>query len=235
MVKKISAVLMGAVLIILTSIFGSSYSLGVYDVEPLSRESLLRSGIDSCDKLIITAHPDDEILWAGGHLMDGGYYILVLTNGNNEERSSEFRKVLKASGSRGIILSYPDKTFGERDDWSQVRDGITRDIETVLTCKKWKTVTTHNEIGEYRHIHHVMTHDIVGEVFREKLGCSGTELYSFGKYYKKDDLPDDGIERMSDDRIAFKEKLLRIYDSQSRTIGKLSHMNPYENWTLEQQ
>lgn len=66
--------------------------------------------------LMIVAHPDDETIWGGSHLINGNYTVLCITNGNNKKRKKEFMKVMEKTHSKGIILSFPDKTKGKRDN-----------------------------------------------------------------------------------------------------------------------
>ena len=40
--------------------------------------------------LMIVAHPDDEAIWGGSHLMNGNYTVLCITNGNNKKRKKTF-------------------------------------------------------------------------------------------------------------------------------------------------
>ena len=58
--------------------------------------------------LMIVAHPDDETLWGGAHIADGGYLVVCITNGYNATRSAEFQVVTQTSKNEAI-LSYPDK------------------------------------------------------------------------------------------------------------------------------
>ena len=37
--------------------------------------------------LMIVAHPDDETIWGGSHLINGNYTVLCITNGNNKKRN----------------------------------------------------------------------------------------------------------------------------------------------------
>ena len=38
------------------------------------------------ESLMIVAHPDDETIWGGSHLINGNYTVLCITNGNNKKR-----------------------------------------------------------------------------------------------------------------------------------------------------
>lgn len=203
----------------------------IYSVEPLTVRQLESAGISRADKLMIVAHPDDETIWGGGHLKDGGYFVLCITDGRCKKRSEEFMNVLKESGNDGIILEYPDKVLGKRDDWSKVSDGIKSDVQTVMEYKNWGLIVTHNKNGEYGHQHHKLIHGYVTDIYDKNK--YDAPLYCFGKYYKKAKLDVDvknSLTEMSEDRIEFKEKLEELYVSQEEVVEGLSHMNPYEMW-----
>lgn len=209
-----------------------------YNVKALSDKKLSELDLDRVDKLMIVAHPDDELIFGGGHLLDGGYLVLCITNGRNKTRRAEFEEVVKESGNQGIILDYPDKVGGERDDWSHVRDKIFADIEKVITLKDYDMIVTHNEKGEYGHIHHKMTHSLVVDAYEDK--APSAKLYFFGKYHKavtvdkylsgEKPFPDDMKERLSDDVFEKKTELSKHYRSQSKVIEGLWHIAPYENF-----
>lgn len=203
-----------------------------YSVPLISTAQLEKAESSKADKLMIVAHPDDEVLWGGGHLYDGGYLVVCVTGGRNETRAGEFRCVIKASGNECIILDYPDKVNGKRDTWEQVSAGIRSDLEKIMTCKEWNTIAVHNQKGEYGHTHHINLHGYVTEIYdRDNIGG---ELYCFGRYYKKSRIEQvkDGIPKMTEERYNFKEKLAGMYTSQQKTISKLWHMAWYEDWAL---
>lgn len=203
----------------------------VYDVTPLT-EQKIKKPAENAEKLMIVAHPDDEVIWGGGHLMDGGYLIVCITNGRNEFRAKEFMKVVEKSGNTGIILDYPDKVNGRRDDWKQVYDGIYSDVNAIMEYKNWDMIVTHNKDGEYGHLHHKIVHKIVTEIYNKDK--SDVPLYCFGKYFKKRKLPEveKSLTPLNAQQITFKKKLEKLYASQQKTVGKLSHMNNYEMWSL---
>lgn len=201
-----------------------------YDVKPLTDSQIKAADVNNATKLMIVAHPDDEMLWGGGHLMEGGYMVVCVTNGKDKVRSEEFYKVMKESGNEGIILKYPDKVRGRRDDWSRVRSGIVSDIEKIMKYKKWELIVTHNRNGEYGHAHHQMLHSFVTHIYN---GAKiDSPLFCFGKYFKKSMLQEaqNSLTPITAQQLAYKEELERLYKSQSATIEKLSHMNEYEMW-----
>ena len=100
------------------------------------------------ESLMIVAHPDDETIWGGSHLINGNYTVLCITNGNNKKRKKEFMKVMKKTHSKGIILSFPDKTKGKRDNWKSCKKDIQREIQKEIDSKDWDKIVTHNPDGE---------------------------------------------------------------------------------------
>ena len=202
-----------------------------HHVEPLTEETLLTKNLMSCNKLMIVAHPDDDAIWGGAHLKEGGYLVVCITNNRNETRKQEFFDAVDASGNTPLILGYPDKVNGKRDDWDKVYSKITDDISYIMGYKEWDMIVTHNPDGEYGHIHHKMTSEITTKVYNRLKPAA--KLYYFGKYYKASQIDSvkDSLTAISEEDMEFKDKLLEHYESQSETIEKFRHMLPYEEWT----
>lgn len=186
--------------------------------------------LDGYRKVMFVAHPDDELLWGGKHLLEEDYLVVCLTRGNDAVRRAEFESVLESTGDKGLILSYPDKIGRKRSDWKLWREDLEADIATVLRYKDWEVVASHNEKGEYGHPHHKMTHESVKKEY-EKNGCKA-KLYWFGTYYVDDKVPYD-LPEMDKSIYNQKRKVAKLYKSQRQTIRKLYHMLPYEDWTQE--
>ena len=209
-------------------LYRSNVENQVYNVESLTNEQIKEAVSDSTKKLMIVAHPDDEVLWGGGHLMSGDYLVVCITNGRDETRAKEFADVAKASNNDCIILKHPDKVAGKRDNWSKVKSKILKDIESIMTYKKWDEIVTHNSNGEYGHVHHQTLHSLVTEIYdRDNID---SELYCFGKYYRKSkiDSVKDKLVPLSEEEYEFKKKLADIYVSQKSTVDSLWHMSRYE-------
>lgn len=170
---------------------------------------------------MIVAHPDDETIWGGNHLLKGHYLVVCLTNGNNPTRRKEFMKIMKKTHNQGLIFDYPDKTNGKRDSWVHVKGSIEKDVAYLSHKKKWKCVVSHNPLGEYGHIHHRLTSQIVS------IKCSQQNLYYFGKYYKKNHVPEN-LKKIN--QYDAKMKLINDYTSQKKVMRHLNHMMKYENW-----
>lgn len=221
--------LLGAVAVVLL-IFTISILKAIWPflhIKPLETKQLDELGLDKYQKVMIVAHPDDEFIWGGEHLMNDEYFVVCVTRGYDKVRTAEFNKMMEKTKSKGLILSYPDKIGEKRSNWTFFKKKIEKDIETVLTYKKWDEVATHNENGEYGHQHHMMTHQLVTEAF-ENVKCN-SDLYNFGRYYRVEDVPDN-LKSISNADYRRKRKLVFVYKSQMRTMRKMYHMLPHENW-----
>ena len=106
------------------------------------------------ENIMIVAHPDDETLWGGVNLLKDSYFVVCLTNGYNSIRAKEFKELLKFTKNGGIILNYPDVQDKIRDDWSEVKIGILKDLTTIINYKYWKKIVTYGYDGTYGHIQH---------------------------------------------------------------------------------
>lgn len=179
--------------------------------------------LDECQRLMIVAHPDDETIWGGSHLLKGHYLVVCLTNGKNKVRKKEFMKVMKETHNQGIMFDYPDKTEGKRDQWLHVQQDIKKDVQELVHKKDWEMVITHNPLGEYGHIHHRITSQIVS------LQASDENLYYFGKYYKRKKVPTN-LNEITNNDAKEKRKLTNIYASQKKVMKHLNHMMLHENW-----
>ena len=183
--------------------------------------------LDGYDKVMFVAHPDDDLLWGGRHLIEDDYFVVCMTRGNDPVRSAEFQAVMEATGDKYMILSYPDKIGKKRSDWKYWKTDMEADVARILSYKNWKLVASHNTDGEYGHSHHQMTHQIVEKEYQET-GCQA-ELYWFGKCYVNDKVPYD-LEEMPKELYNQKRELAKLYASQRGTVRKMYHMLPYEHW-----
>lgn len=210
----------------------------------LTKQDLDNLNLDSINKVMIVAHPDDETLWGGSHLIDDEYLVVCLTHGWNKTRSADFKKVMSKTNDKSIILSYPDvvnyhvnngKWTYDTDYLTTCTEGISKDIATILSYKNWDEVATHNPDGEYKKFCHKKTSELVTQNYSELL--KGTsKLYYFGRYYgawEKDNIPGPQI---SDGNLEIKKKLVNVYyqSTEKGAVNSFGHMIPYENWILSE-
>ncbi len=199
------------------------------DVSFITKEVLDEMDLSSCTKLMIVAHPDDEVLWGGAEVAQGGYFILCLTNGNNATRKAEFMKVLEQSGNKGMILSYPDTVAGVRSQWKAESPKIAHDLDVLMNYKAWGKVVTHNPAGEYGHIHHKLTNVLVTQMYFKNYQLE--DLYYFEIHYSKKQIEKIGgtLKRVPSDLLNEKLSLFKIYASQKACVDTHSYLAPYEN------
>ena len=196
----------------------------------ITDNTLKINNADNFKNLMIVAHPDDETLWGGANLCKDKYFVVCLTNGHNLKRSTDFRKILDFSNNGGIILDYPDKQDHVQDKWLHVKEGIVKDLKTILNYKHWDKIVTHEPEGPSGHYHHRKISEYVTEITR-KLKIFG-KLYYFGKLYPKGHIPKN-LPRLTEKEIEAKMKLVSLYKSVINDINALwLHMVPYENWIL---
>ncbi len=243
--KKLTLLVIGIILIIAIcfngiKIFGRSsntgrlwYFSGNTEKKIAGLNSIPEDALTDYDSLMVVAHPDDETIWGGDHLLNGKYVVVCITNGNNSKRRAEFASVMKQTGSVGLMLTYPDKTAGKRDNWDSCREQIQKDIDTIVRQKNWSVIATHNLNGEYGHIHHQMTSAITTSSV-EKAELTN-QLYYFGTYVKAKNMKKSNYQQyltnpLTGDELEAKLSLTKLYGSQSKVMDHLGHMFPYENW-----
>ena len=196
----------------------------------ISNYTLKINNAEKFKNLMIVAHPDDETLWGGANLYKDEYFVVCLTNGYNYKRANDFRKILNFTKNKGIILDYPDLQDSIRDNWSEVKIGILKDLSTILNYNNWDKIVTHGPDGTTGHYHHKKTCEYVTFITR-KLKLFNN-LYYFGKFYKKNEIPKD-LPRISKKELRSKLQEISFYKSVKKEINKLwFHMIPYENWIL---
>lgn len=182
---------------------------------------------NSVESLMIVAHPDDETLWGSEELLKNKYLVVCITCGTNKKREKEIEAALKISKDRLIVLDKPDKVRGKRSDWKHYKKQIEYELKYVIKKKKWNTIVTHNPEGEYGHIHHKITSNIVTKVYnKEKIG----KLKYFGKYYSKKRINQNKFAReIPEDIYDMKIEMIDSYKSQAFIKNRFNQMYKYEN------
>ena len=183
------------------------------------------------NKLMIVAHPDDEMIFGGAHLLSDDYLVVCVTCGLNKVRVNEFQRVMKETNDQFIMLGYPDKVLNIRSNWKDEKNQIYEDISKIISLKNWDTIVTHNFNGEYGHLHHRLLNQIVTDVYNDLNRTD--DLYFFGKYYTKSKLSMISMKPAKIDSKLYKEKvrIIELYKSQNFIKERFGHMFPYEEWT----
>ncbi|WNR46922.1 PIG-L deacetylase family protein [Paenibacillus roseipurpureus] len=161
------------------------------------------------DKMMIVAHPDDEMIFGGAQLIqEKGWLVICVTNGNNKLRRKEFQKVMKKVYTEFEMWEYEDKWDG---DFDQLR--LKSDLAKVLARKPVSKVVTHNLKGEYGHTQHIALSKIVHELVDRN-------LYVFETSEKK----------LDKNILAKKQLLLACYKSQD-----IEWLQPYIDYEIIKQ
>lgn len=103
---------------------------------------------------VVVAHPDDEILWAGGLLMshpEWSPFIVSVCRGSDPDRAPRFFKVLTILNAQGIMGDVDDGP-----DQIPLQDALVEDaILSLLPRRDYELLLTHAPNGEYtRHRRH---------------------------------------------------------------------------------
>jgi len=152
-------------------------------------------------KLMIIAHPDDELVFGASELINYGseYKVVCISNPNNKNRISEFNKVMKELNvCSWEVLDYEDTLYP-----TQTYD----QIDIIVNSRKWEKIVTHNPVGEYGHPQHKLIFDRVKSLV--------DNFYVFGKSPNK----------LSDSIINKKLELLKLYESEKPIIDQLLNNN----------
>lgn len=193
-------------------------------------EQLDALDLKNVNKLMISAHPDDETFWGGGHLLEGDYLVVCITNGDNTVRKNEFMSAMAYSGDKGIILSYPDIKNGVKSKWQECQDELYEDLKTLIEYKDWDVIVTHNPDGEYGHIHHKITDRLVTKICNEDKITDN--LYYFEQYFDRGEIPLNFKTNVASATLNKKHEMAKLYKSQYGAYPeKLMQMEPYEYWT----
>ena len=216
------------IILILISLFIISISIYTYYFKPYKIDkNYNKINLDNYNKLMIVAHPDDEILWGGAHLLEDNYLVVCITCGKDKTRVNEFINAMHATNDKYILLGYPDKTNRKRDNWNSSKIDLIKDLTDIINLKDWDLIVTHNPEGEYGHLHHKLTNSFVTDIYKQK-----DKLYYFGRYHSKKKIHEYYDEMVPIDDVYVKEKkqIIGVYTSQIFIQTSFDHMFNYEDW-----
>lgn len=199
-------------------------------IEPLKTSKFATNiDLEKAKNLMIVAHPDDETIWGGDHLLEEDYLVVCITCGTNNIRDREIKNVLTVSDDELIKLGYPDNPGGIVSDWEGYKEDIANDLDEILTMKKYDKIVTHNPQGEYGHKQHIMTNHIVTYLVNKENLVD--ELYYFAKYYTKDEMNLSNNARFPIQNYNQKiNEMVKLYKSQTFIQTSFGHVMSSEQW-----
>jgi LmbE family N-acetylglucosaminyl deacetylase len=161
------------------------------------------------DKLMVVAHPDDETIFGGAHLLREKHWkVVCITNANNKKRTREFVKVMRLVEADYEIWNYRD-TYSCRFDIVSLK----RDLRRLIRQNQFEKVVTHGLQGEYGHPQHKVIARIMRNIVKHN-------LYAFSI----------GQETLPEKFLNEKMKLLDVYRSQKHTIWELCRHNSLHDY-----
>ena len=200
-----------------------------YDIE--IKQKLDNINLTNINNLMIVAHPDDESIFGGSHLLnDNKYLVVCITCGTDKKRDNEFISIMNEYGTEYLLLGYLDSVSGIASDWGgATRYKMYRSLEEIMSYKNWNKIVTHNPEGDYKHDHHRMLSNIITDISNSFNEID--RLYYFGKYYDKKDIQLYNFEKIDKENLSKKTELIyKYYSSQKYACKLLEHIFPYENW-----
>lgn len=103
---------------------------------------------------VVVAHPDDEMLWAGGTILAHRawrWFVASLCRGRDPDRAPKFHRVLEYLGARGTMGDLEDGPDQTPLRLQEVQDIVV----SLLPARRFDLILTHAPQGEYtRHRRH---------------------------------------------------------------------------------
>ena len=139
-------------------------------------------------KLMITAHADDEVIFAGEKLFQekGQWEILCIVTPDDQSKFRIPMLLKKVSAYFDVkieLLDCVDHGFN-----STIRENIHTPIKQKIESKDWDEILTHGPEGEYGHPHHIQVHNNVVQICKETNNLDKLYVFDPIKHDKIDQL-----------------------------------------------
>ena len=159
------------------------------------------------NKLMIIAHPDDELLWGYRYIYNcpNEWKIICLTNAKNIKRINEFYKVLTLMNINNFeIWNHEDSLIGYNIN-KECQNNIIKELKN----NNYELILTHNSYGEYGNIQHIGINNFMQKI--KKKFHFPINYFKIDKYFYT-------IE---------KKNLIKIYSSQNIITYILNYLHPF--------
>lgn len=122
--------------------------------------------------LVLTAHPDDEILFLGAHILsnpDWEWRVICMTHETDDWRGREFSRSQEALDARGVSSRFAQLGMADEDvpegNFVAWEDALAQHLDAFPADED--VVYTHNRAGEYGHPHHIACNVIARRIFEQ--------------------------------------------------------------------
>jgi len=153
---------------------------------------------NNTDKLMIVAHADDEVIWAGEKLLKekGQWDILCIVEPDSQ---SKFRIPIFLEKVSSYLEANTEmlRQFEDRGFYVMLPLEIIDPISEKIKSKNWTQILTHNEDGEYGDIHHWQIHDVVVMLLQR--------LELIDKLWVFDPIKGEPIEKLTEEKFSLFE------------------------------
>ena len=134
------------------------------------------------DNLIVTAHPDDELLFFGDFLINNANNstVLCVSNSSNFFRRNEFMKVMETLQCNYIMWDFKDcQSYSTSPELKNKLAEIT---------KKYKNIYTHSLSGETGHPQHILINMYLDDIVKKNLFVANLNIFKSHLSEKKKEL-----------------------------------------------
>jgi len=175
-------------------------------------------------KVLIVAHPDDEIIWFPAEYFD--LIVIVFLARHDKPYAAQSRKLALQEHplkERLLLLGLDESGYWKdntrQQQYNEVKINLFNSLMELNNQYKFTQIFTHNSVGEYGHDDHILVHELVKQVF------SGNTIYCPAipvNNHKNNDY----ISLNND--IAFYEKAKSIYIKNKAWTWKMDYAPPKE-------
>ena len=119
-----------------------NYIENVLNKNENNNEIITTSNEIKYNKLMVVAHPDDDTIFGGAHLINDDYLVVCVTCGSNKTRVKEFEKVMSETNDKYIMLNHSDVVNGYISKWENEYDLIEKELKEIIQSNDWKMIVT---------------------------------------------------------------------------------------------
>jgi LmbE family N-acetylglucosaminyl deacetylase len=127
------------------------------------------------------AHPDDCVIFARPYIdshPDYKWHIVYLTYMTQDPRAREVTAYWNARGITTEFLGFEDQYRDQETQQLNYWSGLDAEASLVTACKSAELVLTHNQDGDYGHIHHKVVNSAFKHFSNKKVYFASTFNYN---------------------------------------------------------